>query len=225
MIDNENILGELLNGHVAAWCSADMDANALAGVVDDAIAHGVHDISVGTSAVKIVWPWVEQTKIQISTRFYVPTRPRGIGAADASELTMNINSAFKCGATCAQMFMRVIDLGTIVKNLGPIREDLFFNKKLSVGLDICKIEPSDWSDVFDALNALGASSVIFAMSHDMGDKSDFVGRFYGALNAMGTFKGEVHFAPMANPVRIDQVMRLTEQLRPEKLSNLKFFIG
>ena len=119
----------------------------------------------------------------------------------------------------------VIDLGAIVKNLGPIREDLFFNKKLSVGLDICKIEPSDWSDVFDALNALGASSVIFAMSHDMGDKSDFVGRFYGALNAMGTFKGKVHFAPMANPVRIDQVMRLTEQLRPEKLSNLKFFIG
>ncbi len=225
MIDNENILGELLNGHVAAWCPADMDANALAGVVDDAIAHGGCDISVGTSAVEIVWPWVERTKIQISTRFYVPVRPRGIGANDASELTMNINSAFKRGATTAQMFMRVADLGAVVKNLAPIRDDLFFNKKLSVGLDICRIEPSDWSDVFGALNALGASSVIFAMSRDMGDKSDFVGRFYGALDAMGTFNGDVHFAPMSDPVRIDQVMRLTEQLRPEKLSNLKFFIG
>ena len=111
------------------------------------------------------------------------------------------------------------------QNLRPIRDDLFFNKNLSVGLDICKIEPEQWADVFGALNAISAASVIFVLSCDTGDKSDFVGRFYGALNAMDTFRGDVHFAPLANPTRAEQVVRLIEQIRPEKLTNLRFFIG
>lgn len=224
MIDDRNILDEL-KGRIATWCPADIDANALAGVVDDAIAHDASDISVGNAAVETVWPWVEQTKVKISTRFYVPQRSRGINATDASDLTININTAFKSGAHTAQVFMRVADLGAFVQNLRPIRDDLFFNKNLSVGLDICKIEPGQWADVFGALNAISAASVIFVLSCDTGDKSDFVGRFYGALNAMDTFRGDVHFAPLANPTRAEQVVRLIEQIRPEKLTNLRFFIG
>ena len=221
MIDNNDILNEL--GTAAAlWCGADCDATELAAMSELAVSHGITDISVAASAVGTVWPWLERSGVRISARFYVS------GAmSDMSAIATDINAAFKNGARAVQVFMRWVDVGTFVKNMHPVRDDLFFNRDLSIGLDIFGIEPDAWFSLRDALREIGATSVLFALPRDAGDKSDFVGRLYGVLDTIGAdMPCPVHFRfPENFMMRCEQTTRLVAKMCPNLSQGLRFFIG
>ena len=60
----------------------------------------------------------------------------------------------------------------------------------------------------------------------MGNKSDFVGRIYAMLNAWNNDNEfELHFALGPDSMRIEQVVRLVEQLQPQLLDRIKFLVN
>ncbi|MBR4860531.1 MAG: hypothetical protein IKV10_04480, partial [Alphaproteobacteria bacterium] len=117
-------------------------------------------------------------------------------------------------------------LRPMIDQVAIIRDDLFFNRELVIGLDIGDIDSDDWANLFNELKRINASAVCFVLTKDMGKKSDFVGRVYGMLNAWDSeFSGALHFALENRPERIDQARRLVESIRPELAKDLRFFVN
>ena len=221
MINDSNILGCLECG-TAMWCPAGLDSADLAHVVEQVIADNMRAISVVSDSVPIIWPWLENKNIKIFTRFYIDA----VSADSVSDLTENVNSVFKQGADGAQIFIRFKDIDAFVSQLYMIRDDLFFNKDLIIGIDICDVGPFDWGHLFSGLKKIRANGVMLALSRDTGDRSDFVGRIYAVLNAWdGEYDGKLQFAVGLNPMRIDQVVRLTRLIQPNLCKNTMFFVS
>ena len=221
MIDKDNILGGI-GFNMAMWCPAGLDSADLSHVVEQVIATDTHAISVAPDSVPIVWPWLENNSVQIFSRFYMDV----VSADTVSDLTEKINSVFKQGADGAQIFIRFKDIDAFVSQLYMIRDDLFFNKDLIIGIDICDVGPFDWGHLFSGLKKIRANGVMLALSRDTGDRSDFVGRIYAALNAWdGEYDGKLQFAVGLNPTRIDQVVRLTRLIQPNLCKNTMFFVS
>lgn len=206
------------------WCAGGGDDTDLARAAQVCMTRGVPAVSVLPGAVGVMWPWLENTGVDIVARFYLDTRRDIIDAAD--DLTGRINAAFKSGAAGAQVFVRRADLPALARQVRVIRDDLFFNRDLSVGLDIADVAPLDWPGVFDALREVRASSLILAMTSDAGDKSDIVGRIYGCLDAIdGNFDGDLHFAFGGNVLRMHQAWRLIQKMRPQMAARARFFVN
>jgi hypothetical protein len=143
-----------------------------------------------------------------------------------SDVTMAINSAFKRGAHGAQIFLAYSALAGLVEQIHVIRDDLFFEKDLSIAIDINQIDSDDWNDLFENLQKINATSLLLTMSKDMGDKSDFVGRFYGMLDVWNSEnKFDIHLAFGQNFQRIEQALRLIKSMRPELIKTTKVFIN
>ena len=107
-----------------------------------------------------------------------------------------------------------------------IRDDLFFNRELSIGLDLMEIDAGDWENLFAKLQKINASSVLFVLSKDLGNKSDFVGRVYGMLESWdANNKFNLGFMFGSDLMRIEQVVRLVESVRPELGGRIKFFVN
>lgn len=222
MIDIDFIFDEL-GTSAALWSTARTDQCSLAHVAEFALKRGVSMMSVLPDAVSVLWPWLENAPVQILGRFYLP--PRG-GDVAVSELAARCRTTFCSGGTGAQIFVSACDLKRFATALVPIRDDLFFNKYLSIGIDLADIEPLDWPNVFEIVRNINANSLAVALTRDMGDKSDFVGRVYGMLDSWDdSFGGDLHFCLGANPIRIDQARRLVHQLRPDLDSRVMFFIN
>ena len=175
MID-KNTVFELLGGRVALWCGTDMDSVELARAVQFVTDNGISMLSVTPNAVPTVWPWLENSNVKIMTRFYLDTK--NITEKQISDVTVRINSALRQGAHGAQIFLPCVALADLVEQTHIVRDDLFFNKDLSIGMDVAEIGPFDWGAVFENLRKINASSVIIAFAEDKGNKSDFVGRIY-----------------------------------------------
>ncbi len=218
MIDVKEILGDFKGG-VAVWASAGDDM-ALAAMVQDALDAGVHLISCAPEAVGTLWPWLEKANVKIIPRFYCAA---GVRDADMSELAMRINAAFKSGADGAQVFVRAADVEKFVAQIGVIRDDLFFNKMLTVGIDINEIGPFDWGVLFNALRRVRADGVMLALPRYDGDKSDFVGRIYAAMTAWD-FDGELQLYCAAAPVPTAQAVRLIAAMQPKVEERTKIFV-
>lgn len=223
MIDKSVIFDAIGTG-AALWCATDMDATDLADAVQFANARQLSDISVAPNMIQTVWPWLEGRPVKIMTRFYLEHKK--ITEEHVSDITVRINSALRQGANGAQVFVGVDALGDLVEQTHVVRDDLFFNKDLSIGLDIGDIGPFDWGNVFANLRKINASSVVFAFTQDTGDKSDFVGRIYAMLNAWDLQnKFNLHFAFGPNFMRIEQAQRLVQQVRPMLMDGLRFWIS
>lgn len=221
MIDAEYILEEI-GGRAALWIAAGAEDTDLAGMAEYAVDRGMRAISVAPDAVATMWPWLEKTNVKIIARFYMHSK----NESDISELTAHVNATFKQGADGAQIFMKLSELGAFVDEVHLIRDDLFFNKDLSVGLDLGALDAMEWRGVFANLRRVNATSLILALPRDAGDKSDFVGRLYGALDGWDAdFKGNLHFALGQNFLRIDQAHRLVQKMCPEISERAKFFIN
>ena len=68
--------------------------------------------------------------------------------------------------------------------------------------------------------------MLITLSKDTGDKSDFVGRFYGMLDVWENENNfDVHFAFDQNFQRIEQALRLIKSVRPELIKTTKVFIN
>lgn len=223
MIDFNAIFNEL-PGMGAAWCGANMDAADLARVTGFVVEHNVDLISVSQQSVGTIWPWLEQTGVKIMARFYFPDSK--ITDNQVYDITAQINSVFKSGANGAQVFLPYGALTHLVEQTHIVRDDLFFNRDLSIGIDIADIDSYDWQDLFVDLQKINASSLLLVLTNDAGNKSDFVGRLYGLLDAWKSDnKFDLHFAFGLNFMRIEQVLRLVESMRPELMDRLKFFIN
>ena len=223
MIDKNTVL-EQIGGKCALWCGADMDAGELAQAVGVIGERNIRMVSVAQDSVATIWPWVERDNIKIMSRFYFADKK--ISEKQISDVTVRINNAFKHGAGGAQIFLPYAALADLVEQTYVIRDDLFFDKDLSIGVDVAEFGPYDWSDLFGQLRRLNATSVVFVFTKDAGDKSDFVGRIYGMLNAWDADnKFDLHFAFGPNFMRIEQALRLVQSVRPELVGRLKFWVN
>ena len=219
MINLENLVFEKYDA--AIWCGAEMDATELARAASVAIENKLSTVSVTPAGVGVIWPWVENRGIEILSRFYV----NDASEVTVSAVTQNINSAFKNGADGAQVFVAPDDVDAFVSQVYVIRDDLFFNKKLFIGMDIGKINPLDWDGVFGAIKKIRADGVTLVLAHDAGDKSDFVGRVYAAANAWDMKNMSLQFVVGNLPNRIEQASRLFNSVLGDAAPKLKFFIN
>ena len=210
---------------VAPLCDADAPASDLARASDIAVSRGARAISVDSGAVATVWPWLENTGVEIAARIHPEISENIDSDARISELARQIKAAFNNGADSVQVSVRPSRINDFASSIMPIRDDLFFNKKLSIVMDLSDIEPSTWADVFDSATRAGADSIALGFRRDTGDKSDFVGRIYGMLNAADSWHGAVHFMFSPNPLRIDQAYRLMSATRFVLAESSLFFIS
>ncbi|MBQ8294540.1 MAG: hypothetical protein IJX89_04100 [Alphaproteobacteria bacterium] len=219
-----DVIFDVIGDVAVPWCGADMDSGDLARVAEFVAGRNLPMVSVGVASVGTLWPWLENTNVRIISRFYLDGRK--VDVDDISDLTVQINASFKQGASGAQVFLRAAALDDLVRQTHMVRDDLFFNKELTIGLDVCDIAVDMWGDVFAGLKKINASSVLFALTRDAGDKSDFVGRIYGMLNNWDDeFRGTLQFAFGPNFMRIEQATRLVESIRPELSENMKIWVN
>lgn len=223
MINSESFFDEI-SANMALWFDGGQEAGDLAHAASVAATHAMPVISALPSDVPMLWTWLEKTSARIYARFYLP--PRGArDMAVMSDLTVRINNAFKHGAHGAQIFMRAADLVEFANEIGTVRDDLFFNRELAIGIDISDVDALGWDDVFSAVRRLRAGALILVMARDTGNKSDFVGRVYAAANAATNIKCDLHFVLGANPVRIEQAARIVRAIRPEMAAGVRFFVN
>ena len=224
MIDTDFKFDELPNTNAALWCGPDLDSGELACLVQVAVENKTSVLSVAPASVGVVWPWLEGAAIKIMARFYFPDKK--ITEQQVSDITVRINTAFKHGAHGAQVFLDGVGaLSDLVRQTHMIRDDLFFAKDLAIGLDIGGVGPTDWDGLFADLRKINASSLVLVMARDMGAKSDFAARVFGMLDAWtNENKFDLHFVLGNNPMRIEQVMRLVQKMRPELMMGLRFFV-
>ena len=217
IFDNDEIVKS-----VGLWLPGDGDSTELAGAAEYAAEMGVDAMSVVQQHVSIVWPWVERLKLKIMSRFYVDS----VGLDAMSALAVDIKSVFKQGADGAQVIVKLNELTRFADLIASVRDDLFFQKNLTIGLDIFEVWPLDWDVVFGALNKIHASSLLLVLTHDDHEKSDFTGRIYGALSAWNADSNmELHVMLDESFGRAEQVYRLVAKMRPELLNKLYFWIS
>ncbi len=207
---------------IAIWCENTNDTNDLAIMCENIINNDVRLISVPPESVSNVWTYLEKTNIKILTRFNFTTTAKTI-EKDMYEFSENVTSVCKSGANGVQVFLSMHIFEQFVDILQSVRDDLFFGKDLDIVLDISDIDNSNFKFLFQKLRDIRADVLTFTLNEDMGNRSDFVGRIYGLLQNWD-FDGDLHFILGNNFDRIDQVVRLTEILRPEVSDKLRFFL-
>lgn len=206
----------------ALWGVAGEDETELARVANDVVKNDVSKVSVVPGAVPVLWTWLEKNNKDIYARFYLEKMAEKY-SDKLSMLIQNINTAFKQGAYGAQVFMHMNQLTGFVNEMHVIRDDLFFNRDMSIGIDIMELSTENLTTLFEGLNKINATSLILVMTRDDGDMSDFVGRLYGVLSAWGA-KCDLHFALGNNFVRMEQALRLVAAIRPQLMERMSFFV-
>ncbi|MDE6477732.1 MAG: hypothetical protein K2L94_00610 [Alphaproteobacteria bacterium] len=220
MIDTDAFLSEIKTG---AWCAGGGDAGDLARAASRIADGGISLISVAPNSIAVMWPWLEKMPVKMLGRFYMES---AMGDGEISELARRMNAAFKQGAAGAQVFLRRADLANFVDNLHLIRDDLFFNKYLAVGMDIGEIDMADWPTVFALIDKIRADALTLIMPDDAGDASDFVGRIYGLMTVMpADVRWQLHFALGNNFMRMEQAWRLIQKMRPKLADGVRFFVN
>lgn len=216
MIGREEILSQC---PCAALVQGDDDA-ALAQGVEGALGIHVDVLSVAAPLVQRVWPWVEGRGVTLFARLQVG------GRYAPSELARDVRDALNHGADGAIIGMPRRSLEAFANDMCRVRNDLFFNKKLSVALDVDTVDFPDWPAVFQALCQVNADNLMLVHTNDAGDASDFVGRLYGLMTAWDrdAFAGAVHFSLGDNWLRTLQAARLVQKMRPELMAACRFFI-
>lgn len=223
MIDKNELLKQL-DGKTGLWCGADVEGADLAQAIGILTEQGIDNLSVVPGAVATVWPWLEDKNVKIYARFYLSEKR--VTEKQISDITVRINNALRQGACGAQIFLRAGALSGLVDQTYVVRDDLFFDKDLSIGLDIADIDANDWDVIFENLRKIKATSVVIVFTNDTGDKSDFVGRIYGMLNAWSAEnKFDLHFAFGPNFMRIEQAQRLVQSVQPGLNNRLKFWVN
>ena len=222
MIEQNEIFEEVKD-NIGLWCEEGCSGADLASAAGVAITNKLHTVCVAPTAIAPLWAWLENTNVHIFGRFMID---KHIDENIMSEFSSQVNMAFRNGADGALVCVHMRELEHFVSELMYIRDDLFFNKTLDIELDINEIDLADWEKIFRILQSVRADALTLFLSHDDGDKSDFVGRIYAMLNTnMADWHGALHFHLGQNIARIDQVYRLTSQIRPVCAPSILFWIN
>lgn len=220
MIDLDVLLNDIKN-NTALICSDDCDISELIARAGTIIEKKIPVISVAPESIEMLWSWLEKEDLAIYARFmweHLDNNDAGI-----SELSENINSAFKKGADGVQIFMDYKDLPKFISQITPIHRDLFFNKDVFIGLNLNEIGPFDWINVFNQINQINATGLTLYYT----DKkyTDYVGIIYGLTKFLKSdFRGHLQFMLNDDYLKIEQTHRLFEKNKPDVLRNIKFFI-
>ncbi len=207
---------------IALWCDDVADTNELALMCENIVDNDVHLISVPSATVPNVWTYLEKQGVKILTRYDFCPESKNI-EDDMYNLGAFITNVCKTGATGVQIFIKMRDFERFIESLQIVRNDLFFGHDLCIALDTEDLDINNLVFIFQKLRDIRADALVLTLDEDMGNRSDFVGRIYGLLEHFN-FDGELHFILGNNFDRIDQVIRLTECLRPELADRLKFFL-
>ena len=223
-MSDTNVVFDSYEPFLAMWCGADLEAGDLARAMETVVAQKIPVVSVAPGAVPIIWPWLENENVKIMARFYF--QGKKVTDAQISDVTVKINDALRRGAHGAQVFLDVNALPGVVEQTHVIRDDLFFNKDLVVGLDILSVGPDDWDALYADLRKINASAVMFVLSKDEGKNSMFVGQVFAMLNAWSdSNKFDLHFAFGPNFMRIEQAQRLVQSVQSGLNNRLKFWVN
>ena len=207
---------------VAVWIEAASDTNDLAMMCEHVVSNNVSLISVPPEAISDVWTYLEKKEVKILTRYQVDSTSKSIDS-DMYELGAKITSVCKNGANGVQIFIKMRDFEVFLDGLRVVRDDLFFGRDLCIAMDTEDLDISNLGFIFQKLREIRADSFVLTLNEDAGNRSDFVGRVYALLQQFN-FEGELHFILGNNFDRIDQVIRLTECMRPELADRLRFFL-
>lgn len=158
-------------------------------------AHGAKYILVGRTFVPTIWPWLEGRGIVL--------------LADAPGAKFaDINAVLKKGADGAVLW------GDAIHEIMPVRDDLFFNKKLFFGFNMADVAPLSWIQIFDDLAQIRADGIIVCPTA--------AAEIYGMFNAVPRdFPCIIHIASRI-PEIIENAYRLASEMRPELLPFLRF---
>ena len=222
MIEINEIFSES-DQRLAFWCEGVADTNDLAIMAESIINENIHLISVLPEIVPLVWPYLEKSKVKILTRYNFNPIQRNIDS-EIYDLSANISAIFKKGANGVQIFLKLNDFERFIDSISSVRDDLFFNRDLSIGLDISDIDIHNLDKFFEKLRDIRADSLVLTLNEDMGNRSDFVGRLYAILHHWN-MNGELHFLLNNDYDRMDQAIRLVESEKPELSDKLKFFLN
>jgi len=204
---------------------AESDAAELARVADVAVNKKVNFVSMSADVVAIFWPWVEGKNIKILTRFDFRIAKNQDFDDAVSIFAKNITATFRNGADGVQVFVPIGQISQFVDAVYPIRNDLFFDKYLSIAIDIDNMGTLNWSDIFMALSRIKADSIlVFGTLEKFDANSDFVGRIFDMLESWN-LNSDLHLMLGKNMLRVTQVLRLVEKMRPEILKNMRVFVG
>ena len=221
---DESVIFDSFAEVAAMWCPADLEAGDLARATENLIGQGLSIVSVVPSAVPVIWPWLEQHDVKILARFYMEDKQ--IVEKQLSDLTKRINDALRRGAHGAQVFVDVESLTELVEQTYVVRDDLFFNKDLVIGLDILGVGPFDWEKLYANLRKINASAVAFVLPQDTGKDSMIVGQVFAMLNAWNVSNNfDVHLVFGQNFMRIEQVLRMIKNMRPELVERTRVFMS
>ncbi len=221
MIEANEIFSKF-DSRIALWCDKAGDTNDLANLANEILEQNINLVSVMPEIVFFMWTCLEKSRVKIFTRYDFTPVQKNVDK-EVFKLAENITGILKRGAAGVQIFINMRDLEHFVDTFVPVRDDLFFEHDLCIGLDINEIGMSDWDVVFEKLRAIRANILMLTLKEDEGNRSDFVGRIYGMLQKWN-FDGELHCLLNNDYERMDQVIRLVESEKNELSDKLRFFL-
>lgn len=201
------------------------DVGDMAQVANLAIDRRVPFLSVPCDVVNVFWPWIEKTDIKLMARFDFMGNENHDFDVSVSDLSADITTAFRRGADGVQIFVPYSRISDFVNAIKVIKNDLFFDKYVSIGIDIDEKEDIDWQYVFDNLVLINPNSILL-VGHEQkfNPNSDFAGRIFDMLQKWN-LRSDLHLMFGKNMLRISQVLRLVEKMRPEVSKNIRVFVA
>lgn len=208
----------------ALWCRSDMENAELALVADQISANNVPLVSLLPEQVGVIWPWLENMDVKIMPRFFI--QDKKITEKNISELTIQINNVLKRGASGAQVFLPYKLLADLVEQTYVVRDDLFFDKDLAIGINLYDVAPLDWSELYQQLRKINASSLILVLGAKDAQKNDFVGRIFAMLDLWEQDNNfDLQFVFGGNLYCMESTLRLVQKMRPDLIDRIRFFVN
>jgi hypothetical protein len=222
MIKTDDIFDDFSNMS-ALWVDDTISESCdLARVSDFIVNKNISVVSLPVSGTEQIWPWIEKQKVRIFNRLNIEL-DENIDAT-ISSVARKITESFRCGANGIQIMIEPKDLQSFVNSIIPIKNDLFFDRDLVIGMDVNKICTSDWPGVFNLLNQIQSNAILINVPGDKFDaSSDFIGRIY-AMFENWNFDGELHLMFGKNMMRYSQVLRLAQKMRPAVATKILAFM-
>ncbi|MCL2538612.1 MAG: hypothetical protein FWF34_01450 [Alphaproteobacteria bacterium] len=217
MIDYSATLSEIWR-HADVSAIGARDASDLVAAATRAIKIDTKYVLVDDVNVPTIWPWLERSPLELIAEVKSAKKKSDAVALDLAE---KISSVLRRGAAGVAVVGRPVEL---VPVLMPVRDDLFFGKKLFFIIDLQKTEPLDWLDIWTNLAQIRSDGIIIRDVGGRADADDVAGRIFGMLDTMpDDFSGMLMF-DIQSMFIMEIAYRLVQKARPTIAQNLRFFI-
>ncbi|MDR0319154.1 MAG: hypothetical protein LBH81_00220 [Rickettsiales bacterium] len=203
--------------HLDLCCWTPADATELIGAAGTAARMGIPRISVAAASVPAVWSWLEKSPVALSAM--VAWNSAKMGTAD---LVREITLPLKRGADQVQLYAKWKDLPKLSDALREIRDEIFFDKKLSLALSLDDVPYNGWLDAFKYAKELRADNImLIAKSIKTLDSKYF--NFLDSLEGGEPWGVEACVASDAVKP-LEDIFRLTKKMLPDGMGKLRIIV-